>query len=117
MSINGIPAGPPEYPAFRFGEEHQLTIRLPNNPKTQNIVVMVPARKATRPRLPFVEPKSVSYRMLTKQVGIVKIAYFSGMSLDCVLFGSCIVSLCSSPKRNAGYSGGAAGIPFTLISR
>ncbi len=40
---------------------------------------MVPERKATRPRLPFVEPKSVSYRMLTKRVGIVKIAYFSGM--------------------------------------
>ena len=79
ISVNGIPAGPPEYPAFRFGEEHQLTIQLPNNTKTQNIVVMVPERKATRPRLPFVEPKSVSYRMLTKQVGIVKIAYFSGM--------------------------------------
>ena len=79
ISVNGIPAAPPEYPAFRFGEEHQLTIQPPNNPKTQNIVVMVPARKATRPRLPFVEPKSVSYRMLTKRVGIVKIAYFSGM--------------------------------------
>jgi len=78
-SVNGIPAAPPEYPAFRFGEEHQLTVQPPNNPKTQNIVVMVPARKATRPRLPFVEPKSVSYRMLTKRVGIVKIAYFSGM--------------------------------------
>ena len=79
LSVNGIPAVPPEYPAFRFGEEHQLTIQLPNNTKTQNIVVMVPERKATRPRLPFVEPKSVSHRMLTNQVGIVKIAYFSGM--------------------------------------
>jgi len=79
LSVNGIPAVPPEYPAFRFGEEHQLTIQLPNNTKTQNIVVMVPERKATRPRLPFVEPKSVSHRMLTNHVGIVKIAYFSGM--------------------------------------
>jgi carboxyl-terminal processing protease len=79
MSVNGIPAAPPEYPAFRFGEEHKLTIQLPNNTQTKDILVMVPERKATRPRLPFVEPKSVSYRMLTKQVGIVKIAYFSGM--------------------------------------
>jgi C-terminal processing protease CtpA/Prc len=79
ISVNGIPAAPPEYPAFRFGEEHQLILQQPNNPKTQNIVVMVPERKATRPRLPFVEPKSVSSRMLTKRVGTVKIAYFSGM--------------------------------------
>jgi C-terminal processing protease CtpA/Prc len=79
ISVNGIPTAPPEYPAFRFGEEHQLTIQLPNNTKTQNIVVMVPERKKTLPRLPFVEPKSVSYRMLTKRVGTVRIAYFSGM--------------------------------------
>ena len=79
ISVNGIPTAPPEYPAFRFGEEHHLTIQLPNNTKTQNIVVMVPERKRTLPRLPFVEPKSVSYRMLTKRVGTVRIAYFSGM--------------------------------------
>ena len=79
ISVNGIPTAPPEYPAFRFGEEHQLTIQLPNDTKTQDIVVMVPERKKTLPRLPFVEPKSVSYRMLTKRVGTVKIAYFSGM--------------------------------------
>lgn len=79
ISVNGIPTAPPEYPAFRFGEEHQLTIQLPNNTKTQDIVVMVPERKKTLPRLPFVEPKSVSYRMLTKRVGTVRIAYFSGM--------------------------------------
>jgi carboxyl-terminal processing protease len=79
ISVNGVPAVPPDYPAFRFGEEHRLTIQLPNNTKAQDIVVMVPERKKTLPRLPFVEPKSVSYRMLTKRVGIVKIAYFSGM--------------------------------------
>jgi C-terminal processing protease CtpA/Prc len=79
ISVNGIPAVPPEYPAFRFGEEHQLTIQLPNDAKTQDIVVMVPGRKATRPRLPFVEPRSVSDRMLTNRVGIVRIVYFSGM--------------------------------------
>lgn len=79
LRVNGIPAAPPEYPVFTFGEEHQLTLQLPNNTKTQSIAVMVPDRKATRPRLPFVEPKSVSYRMLTERVGILKIPYFSGM--------------------------------------
>jgi C-terminal processing protease CtpA/Prc len=79
LSVNGVPATPPEYPAFAFGEVHELTLQLPNNMKTQSVAVTVPHRKATRPRLPFVEPKSVSYRMLTERVGILKIAYFSGM--------------------------------------
>ena len=79
VSVNGVPAAPPEYPAFRFGGEHHLTIQAPNNATTQEIAVMVPERKATRPRLPFVEPKSVSYRMLTNRIGLVKVAYFSGM--------------------------------------
>jgi len=56
-----------------------LTIQAPNNTTTQDVAVMVPERKATRPRLPFVEPKSVSYRMLTNRIGLVKVAYFSGM--------------------------------------
>jgi len=79
VSVNGIPAAPPEYPAFRFGAEHHLTIQAPDDTATQDIALIVPERKATRPRLPFVEPKSVSYRMLTNQIGLVKVAYFSGM--------------------------------------
>jgi carboxyl-terminal processing protease len=79
VSVNGTPATPPVLPAFRFGEEHELIIASPNNSETRNLMVMVPQRKATRPRLPFVEPKSVSYKMLTKRIGIVKVAFFSGM--------------------------------------
>ena len=79
VSVNGVPAAPPEYPTFRFGAEHHLTIQAPNDAATQDVAVMVPERKATRPRLPFVEPKSVSYRMLTNRIGLVRVAYFSGM--------------------------------------
>ena len=79
VSVNGIPATPPAYPDFRFGEEHELTVGLPNSANVRTIVVMVPQRKSTRPRLPFVEPKSVSYEMLTNRVGTVRIAFFSGM--------------------------------------
>ena len=79
VSVNGVPAAPPEYPTFRFGAEHRLTIQAPNNTTTLDVAVMVPERKATRPRLPFVEPKSVSYRMLTNRIGLVRVAYFSGM--------------------------------------
>jgi carboxyl-terminal processing protease len=79
VSVNGTAATPPALPVFRFGEEYELTIGLPNNTRTREIVVMVPQRKSTRPRLPFVEPKSVSYKMLTKRVGQVKVAFFAGM--------------------------------------
>lgn len=80
MSVNGTPAIPPILPDFRFGEEHELTIGAVNdNRHAQKITVLVPHRKSTRPRLPFVEPKSVSYRMLTNRVGILRIAFFSGM--------------------------------------
>ncbi len=79
MSVNGTPSTPPTLPSFRFGEKHELTVKLPNDTGTRIIVVMVPQRKSTRPRLPFVEPKSVSCRMLTKRVGLVRITFFSGM--------------------------------------
>ena len=79
VSVDGVPAAPPGYPTFRFGAEHHLTIQAPNNTTPQDVVVMVPERKTTRPRLPFVEPKSVSYRMLTNRIGMLKVAYFSGM--------------------------------------
>lgn len=79
LSVNGIPTAPPDYPAFSFGAEHRLTIQAPNDTTTREIVVTVPEKKTTRPRLPFVEPKSVSYRMVTNRIGLVKVAYFSGM--------------------------------------
>jgi len=79
ISVDGNAVSPPALPAFHFGEKHELTVGSPNNTETQSIVVTVPERKSTRPRLPFVEPKSVSYKMLTKRVGMVKVAFFSGM--------------------------------------
>ena len=79
ISVDDVPTAPPEYPGFRFGEEHHLAIQAPSDTRTQNVVVRVPERRAGRATLPFIEPKSISYRMLTKGAGIVKIAYFSGM--------------------------------------
>ena len=79
VSVNGVSSAPPEYPVFQFGAEHHLTIQAPNDTTTQDVVVVVPERKATRPRLPFVEPKSVSYRMVTNRIGLVRVSYFSGM--------------------------------------
>jgi carboxyl-terminal processing protease len=77
VTVNGIPAAPPSFPVFRFGQEHRVTVELPNKKETMNVVVTVPPRTAKGRRPPLVEPKSISYRML-RNVGILKIPFFPG---------------------------------------
>ena len=79
FSVNGIPACPPELPAFSFEKEHEVTIGTPNGNETQKLLVIVPRKKSSRPKLPLVEPKSLSYRMITDRLGLVKVVFFSGM--------------------------------------
>jgi carboxyl-terminal processing protease len=77
VTVNGTPAAPPAFPAFRFGQEHHVTIELPNQKEARNVIVTVPPRRPKRRRPPLVEPKSISYRIL-RNIGILKISFFSG---------------------------------------
>src|SRR6266496_2921467 len=77
IDVNGTPAIPPAFPAFRFGQEHQVTIELPERKEARSMVLRVPPRRAKGRRPPLVEPKSLSYRML-RNIGILKIPFFSG---------------------------------------
>src|SRR5947208_6936258 len=79
ITVNGCLTNPPSLPSFRFGEKHRFTIMRPDKEGTEQIEIVVPERKSTRPRLPFVEPKSLSYRMLTERVGLLRISYFPGV--------------------------------------
>jgi carboxyl-terminal processing protease len=76
-SVNGTPIIPPAFPAFRFGQEHQVTIELPDGREARSIVLRVPPKRAKRGRPPLLEPKSLSYRML-RNIGILRIPFFSG---------------------------------------
>jgi C-terminal processing protease CtpA/Prc len=78
VSVDGTPAIPPTDPAFRFGHDHQVTTKLPGQQETRNIVITVPQRKAHKGRPPLIEPKSVSHRMLTQRVGLLRVPFFSG---------------------------------------
>jgi C-terminal processing protease CtpA/Prc len=78
VSVDGIPAIPPVFPAFRFGQDHQVSTKLPGEQETRKIVVTVPQRKTRKGRPPLIEPKSVSHRMLTPQVGLLKVPFFPG---------------------------------------
>jgi carboxyl-terminal processing protease len=77
VDVNGTPAIPPAFPAFRFGQEHQVTIELPDGKETRNVVLRVPSKRAKGRRPPLLEPKSLSYRML-RNIGILKVPFFSG---------------------------------------
>src|SRR6266851_5888244 len=77
VNVNGTPAIPPAFPAFRFGQEHQVTIELPDGKESRSMVLRVPPRRAKGRRPPLLEPKSLSYRML-RNIGILKIPFFSG---------------------------------------
>jgi len=77
INVNGTPAIPPAFPAFRFGQEHQVTIELPDRKEARSMVFRVPPRRTKGRRPPLLEPKSLSYRMLGN-IGILKIPFFSG---------------------------------------
>jgi C-terminal processing protease CtpA/Prc len=77
VNVNGSPAIPPVFPAFRFGQEHQVTIELPDGKETGKVVLCVPPTRAKGRRPPLLEPKSLSYRRL-RNIGILKIPFFSG---------------------------------------
>jgi C-terminal processing protease CtpA/Prc len=79
ISVDGTPAIPPAIPAFRFGQDHQVTTKLPDQIKTRNLVITVPQRKALKGRPPLIEPKSISHRILAQRVGLVRVPFFSGL--------------------------------------
>ena len=79
ISVNGTSTIPPVFPPFRFGQEHQVTTSLLNQAESRNIVITVPRRKVHKGRPPLIEPKSVSHRMLTQRVGLLRVPYFAGL--------------------------------------
>jgi C-terminal processing protease CtpA/Prc len=79
VSVDGTPAVPPALPVFRFGHDHQVDTKSPDQQETRNSVIAVPQRKARRGRPPLIEPKSVSHRMVTQRVGLLKVPFFAGL--------------------------------------
>jgi C-terminal processing protease CtpA/Prc len=76
ISVNGTPAFPPNFPSFRFGQEHHVIVEL-HDKENRSVVVTVPPGTPKGRRPPLVEPKSISYRML-RNIGILTIPFFGG---------------------------------------
>ena len=78
VSVDGTPTVPPAFPVFRFGQDHQVTIKLPGQEEARNLVITIPQRKARKGHPPLIEPKSVNHRMLTHRVGLLRVPFFPG---------------------------------------
>jgi C-terminal processing protease CtpA/Prc len=79
VSVDGTPAVPPALPVFRFGHNHQVATKSPDQQETRISAIAVPQRKARRGRPPLIEPKSVSHRMVTQRVGLLRVPFFPGL--------------------------------------
>lgn len=78
VSVDSTPANPPAFPVFRFGQDHQVTTKLPAQQETRNLVISIPRRKPRKGRPPLIEPKSVSHQMLTQRIGLLRVPFFPG---------------------------------------
>lgn len=78
ISVNDAACTPPSLPSFRFGEQHSVALQSSVGGTPRRVVVAVPQRKPSKRRPPLVEPKAVSHRMITSNVGLVKVPFFSG---------------------------------------
>ena len=65
-------------PEFGMGRQHSVLVADLNGTNSRMVSIDVPHRKGTKQRPPLVEPKSLSYRVIENQVGLLKILHFPG---------------------------------------
>jgi C-terminal processing protease CtpA/Prc len=99
-AIDGRECTPDIAPQFAIGAQHRLTISGPNHPGRTDVVVSVPACKATKARPPMVEPKPFTFHELESHTALLRIVYFPGAFG--LRFGREIGTVMAS-IRNAGY--------------
>ena len=74
VAVDGVAIAPPQIPKFTLGQLHQLTVI---HGSERTVEVEVPNR-AAKDRPPLIEPRSFVYRMLTPEIGLVRVASFPG---------------------------------------
>jgi carboxyl-terminal processing protease len=77
LSSDSIRAIPPDQPRFRIGGIHNLGLGSVNGSPPRTVTIEVPDRTA-KDRPPMIEPRSLSHRMLTSEIGYVRVATFPG---------------------------------------
>jgi carboxyl-terminal processing protease len=78
IAVDGAACEPTVMPRFLLGQTYQLTVSSPDGGNRRDVPVAVPARKGTKERPPIVEPKSITHSLIPPNVGVLRIAHFSG---------------------------------------
>ena len=73
-AVDGVAIAPPQTPKFTLGQRHQLTVIR----ESERMVDVEVPNRAAKDRPPLIEPRSFVYRMLTTEIGLVKVASFPG---------------------------------------
>jgi carboxyl-terminal processing protease len=76
LAIDSASLVPPAIATFRIGGKHQLQIGGPDG-KIRHVPIEI-LNKRAKDRPPMVEPRSLSHRMITRDVGLTEIASFPG---------------------------------------
>ncbi len=78
VAVDGVACEPSVMPRFLPGQTYKLTLSTPQGDNFRDVQVAVPARKGTKERPPIVEPKSLEHSIIPPNIGVLRIAYFSG---------------------------------------
>jgi len=76
LAIDSTPLIPPRRATFRIGGKHLLDIEGPRG-EIRRVRIEIPGQRAKH-RPPMVEPRSLSYRMITAGIGLVRTSTFPG---------------------------------------
>ncbi len=78
IAVDSTMCDPTAMPRFLLGLTYQLTVSSPDGRNCREVSVAVPARKGTKERPPIVEPKIITHCLKPPNIGLLKVAYFSG---------------------------------------
>lgn len=79
VAVDGIVCAVAALPVFSIGCSYNITVKGLDK-CLRDTVVKIPQRKGTKQRPPMVEPKPISYKMISPKTGMLRITYFSGAS-------------------------------------
>jgi C-terminal processing protease CtpA/Prc len=79
VAVDGTAAAPPTFPAFRFGQKHQVTIELPDRKEATSIVLRVPPKRAKGRRPPLLRTKEPQLSHAAERRNIEHSVLFRGL--------------------------------------
>lgn len=77
-TVDGKDYIPPDFPPFRLGQTHQLTVSNSRGEKRRTLTISLPSRKGSKNTPPMLEPKAIFTGNLAPGVGLLRLTWFPG---------------------------------------